>query len=145
MNKVRFFLVVALAALGGAVFAVPTGANDTNEANWSSMFYYNVPIVKVLDSNDAFVVFYQKNIIGTGSTVIPKKWMMGNKDNPKKLKLRFLGKGKLGPLLTVIKKDGEFQKVILTVPKSKGDVTWGVIPRGAKVDSDKDSLEELDR
>lgn len=144
-NLKHLIALIFVMCLTTAIFAVPTGANDTNESNWSSLFYYDVPVLKILDSNDAFVVIYQKNRIGTGTTVIPKKWLLGNKDNPRKLKLRWVGPGKLGSLLTVIKKDGEFNRVILTIPKSKGDPAWGVVPSGTKVDgADKDSLEELD-
>lgn len=143
MKKV--IIAVLAMAVATVAFAVPTGANDRNEENWTDLTYIDAPVLKILDSNEAFVVIYQKEKIGTASTVVPKKWIFGTKDNPRKLRLRYLGKGKLGPLITVVKKGGEFKSVMLTVPKSKGDPAWGVVPRGSKIDgTDKDTLEELD-
>lgn len=142
---VTFMFVFIVATFGSLAFAVPTSANDTNEQNWSNLNYVDLPIVKVLDSKDAFVVYYQKKKAGNGVTVVPKKWILGNKDTPRKLKLRFMGKGKLRPLFTVIKKDGSFFRAVLSLPKNKADPVWGVVPQGTPVNgSDKDSLEELD-
>lgn len=141
----KLITMVAVALIAFAAFAVPTGSNDHNDANWTDLSYIDAPVLKVLDSNEAFVVIYQKEKLGSASTIIPKKWIFGTKDAPRKLRLRFLGKGKLGPQLTVVKKAGEFKSVILTVPKSKGNPTWGVVPSGAKLEGvDKDTLEELD-
>lgn len=107
------------------------------------MTYFNVPILKILDSRDAYVVIYQKNRMGTGSTVIPKRWIYGNKDNPQKLKLRTTRTAN-GAYMTVIKDNGEFVRVVLTAPLSKNNPVWGVVARGKEVEgADKDTLEEL--
>ena len=42
--------------------------------------------------------------------------------------------------------DGEFKRVILSIPKSKSNSLWGVMPSGTVTEEDakKDTLEELD-
>ncbi len=144
MKKLIAILFVAAAMLA-RTFAVPVAYNETSEENWSSISYRNVPILKILDSKDGYVVLYQKGKIGTGRTVIPKSWNRGNPENPRKLKVRFLPGGKLKSFMTVVKKDGEFHHVVLTVPANKNDSVWGVISYRQSVEgTDKETLEELE-
>lgn len=128
----------------GALLAVPTKFNETHEENWTSLSYANIPILKILDSKDGYVVIYQKNKIGVGQTVIPKKWARGTKDAPRKLKIRNLTGGKLKPYMTIIKDNGAFKSVILSVPASKGNMIWGVVGNGKELEGlDKEELEEI--
>ena len=128
----------------GLAYSVPTSGNQHNEENWGDISYMYVPIIKVFDSREGYVVFYQKNHFGTGKTVIPKSWSKGNVEEPRKLKLRNLPAGKLQPYMTVVKKDGEFSRVILTVPADKRDDVWGLIKTGAKIDGlDKENLDDI--
>ena len=126
MKKLIAILFIAAAMLA-RTFAVPVAYNESSEENWSSISYRNVPILKILDSKDGYVVLYQKGKIGTGRTVIPKSWNRGNPENPRKLKVRFLPGGKLKSFMTVVKKDGEFHHVVLTVPENRNDSVSGVI------------------
>ena len=131
---IAFVFAVSFAA----VFAVPTKFNESKPENWSDMTYANVPIYKVLDSKDGYVVIYGKSKIGTGTVVIPKKWVRGTKDSPSKLKLVKLYGG-------ILKKGGEFHHVELTIPMNRNDSIWGVVESGKQVDGvDKEVLEELD-
>lgn len=117
---------------------------ERNESKWSSVSYVNVPILKVLEGRDGYVVVYQKHDVGVGSVVIPKKWAFGSPENPKKLKLR-TSKTVNASFMTVAKKDGEFFRVILTVPRSKQNSLWGVVDYHKPLEGiDKDTLEELD-
>ena len=77
MKKLIAILFIAAAMLA-RTFAVPVAYNESSEENWSSISYRNVPILKILDSKDGYVVLYQKGKIGTGRTVIPKSWNRGN-------------------------------------------------------------------
>ena len=116
---IAFVFAVSLAA----VFAVPTKFNETKPENWSDMTYANVPIYKILDSKDGYVVIYGKS----------------------KLKLVKLYGGILKPFMTVVKKGGEFHHVELTIPMDKNDPIWGVVESGKQIDGlDKEVLEELD-
>lgn len=144
MKKLILSLLVAITAIV-SISAKPVAYNESSEDNWSSISYTNVPILKILDSREAYVVIYQKNKIGVGQTVIPKKWSRGDVENPRKLKIRSLGHGKLKSFLTVVKKDGEFHHVVLTVPTNRLDAVWGVISyKNSVPDTDKETLEELD-
>ena len=144
MKKQIAILFIAAAMLA-RTFAVPVAYNESSEENWSSISYRNVPILKILDSKDGYVVLYQKGKIGTGRTVIPKSWNRGNPENPRKLKVRFLPGGKLKSFMTVVKKDGEFHHVVLTVPENRNDSVWGVISYRQSVEgTDKETLEDLE-
>lgn len=144
MKKIILALLIAVTAVF-SISAKSVAYKETSEDNWSSISYTNVPILKILDSREAYVVIYQKNKIGVGQTVIPKKWTKGDPENPRKLKIRNLGTGKLKPFLTVVKKDGEFHHVILTVPANRQNSAWGVISyKNTVPDTDKETLEELE-
>lgn len=135
--------LLAAAAFVGSAFAVPVAYNETSPENWTDLSYQSIPVYKVLESPKAFVVIYQKGKYGVGQTSIPKSWAHGNKENPAKLKMRATNGGKMKPFITVVKKGGEFQKVILTMPVSKANSAWGVLGSDANVDTEKDTLEEL--
>ena len=76
--------------------------------------------------------------------MIPKKWARGNPDEPRKLKFRAVRTAN-NAYLTVVKKDGEFMKVVLSVPMSKSNSIWGLADYHKDIEgSDKDTLEELE-
>lgn len=115
-----------------------------NEEKWSDFSYVNVPILKVMEARNAYVVLYQKNKYGTGKVVIPKNWANGNKDNPKKLKFRSV-KHTNESFMTVVKNNGDFYKVYLTLPMSKANPIWGIADTRRDIDGgDKDTLEDLE-
>ena len=43
------------------------------ESKWSSLSYVNVPVLKVLEGVDAYVVVYQKNKTGVGNVIVPNE------------------------------------------------------------------------
>ncbi|MEE1166193.1 MAG: hypothetical protein UHP28_03440 [Treponema sp.] len=137
--------LIASAIFACAAFAVPTEYNESHKENWSEISYFQVPIYKVLDSKDGYVIIYAKNRVGVGKTVIPKKWAKNSTENPRKLRIQSIGSGKLKPFMTVVQKSGEFNHVILTLPKNKSDPVWGVVDYRKEVEgTDKETLEELD-
>lgn len=144
MKKIISMVSILFAAVSMS-FAIPSSYNEKHEENWSNMTYYQVPVYKILDSKDAYIVIYAKNKYGVGSTVIPKKWINGNPEEPRKLKIRNLPSGKLKPFLSVVKKNGEFHHVILNVPKSRRDSAWGVADYRKQIEgTDKETLEDLE-
>ncbi len=116
--------------------------SETPEEGWSSLSYENIPVLKVMESREGYVIIYQKNKIGVGSTVIPKSWAKGNPDEPRKLKFRNLKSGIVKPYMTVIKKDGEFHRVILNLPTSKTNTVWGSL-KEIKEGLDKTNLDDI--
>ena len=120
-------LFLALVLVSTVCLSVFAQDSSNQKEGWSSLSYENIPILKVLEARDGYVVIYQKNKIGTGSTVIPKSWGTGTVENPKKLKFRKLQTGLTKPFMTIVKKEGEFHRVILTLPMNKNDSIWGSV------------------
>lgn len=104
----------------------------------SKLSYHNVTVYKVLDHKQAYVVMYAKGHRDVGTVTIPKKWY---KENPSKLDFRLLPKG-MTPYMTIVKKEGSFDHVILTMPISRAHEAWGVADSNVVIDdADKDTLE----
>lgn len=139
----KLFIIAVALILAGSTFAFSQEYEKT-EGQWANISYYNIPILKIFEAREGYVVIYQKNNVGTGSTVIPKAWAKGNEENPRKLKFRPTT-GTLTPFMSVVKKDGEFLRVILTVPTRRTDAVWGVIEYRSKglEGADKETLEDL--
>ena len=111
---------------------------EFQEANVS---YRNVQIYKVLDHKDAYIVMYAKSHRNVGTVSIPKKWYSSQITPDAKLGFRPLPKG-MNPYMTVISRDGSFERVLLTIPTSKASPIWGVADDSIPVeDADKDTLE----
>ena len=97
--------------------------------NVSSISYQNVPILKIYDQKDAYVVLYEKQSLKIGTAVIPKSWA---KETPRKLNFRN-AQPKIHPYMTLISKDGEFNKVWITINPSRFNSIWGIYPNGEEV------------
>lgn len=140
----KLLLILALFSAFTFTVAAQNNGEEKDSAKWSEMSYVNLPILKVYEGKDAYVVLYQKNKVGIGKTVIPKKWAKGSPDEPRKLKFRNTRVAE-GAYMSVQKKGGEFHRVVLTLPMSKLNPIWGVADYHKEIEgSDKDTLEELD-
>lgn len=107
----------------------------------AAVSYRNVQVYKVLDHEDAFIVMYQKGHRNVGTVTIPKKWYSSSSRADTKLGFRTLPKG-LNPYMTVISRDGSFERVLLTLPTSRANPIWGVADSTVKIeDADKDTLD----
>lgn len=92
--------------------------------NVSELTINYVRIYKILDQKDAYVILYEKSSgYKAGRTVVPKKWY---NERPCKLEFSNLAKG-LSPYMTVIRRNGTFEKVIICVPPSRRESVWGVV------------------
>ena len=89
MKKILMILAV-FAVLTTAVFAETSSANapERTEGKWTDISYVNVPVLKILEAKNGYAVIYQKNKTGVGNVIIPKKWIHGTNENPRKLKFR---------------------------------------------------------
>ena len=144
MNKI--FIIALLASIFTcAVFAENQDlSHPKDESKWSDMSYVTAPVMKILESKDCYVVIYQKKYAGTATVTIPKTWNNFKKDTPRKLKFRNI-RNPNESYLTVVKKGGEFYKIIISCPMKKNNNLWGVIANNYVVDgADKETLEELD-
>ena len=143
-------LILALFTVFSRLLFAAEKTNDSGtsfektEGKWSNLSYVNVPILKILEGKNAYSIIYQKNHVGVGSVVIPKAWAKGTPEEPRKLKFRKVRSG-YNSFMTVIKDEGEFKRVILSVPMNKSDSIWGVADyRKAMEGEDKETLEELE-
>lgn len=146
----KTLLILALFAVFSGMLFAAEKTNDSGtsfektEGKWSTLSYVNVPILKILEGKNAYSIIYQKNQVGVGSVVIPKAWVKSSPDSPRKLKFRKVRSG-YNSFMTVIKDDGEFKRVILSVPMNKSDSIWGVADyRKTMEGEDKETLEELE-
>lgn len=120
-----------------------SSGHPKTEGKWTEMTYVNIPVLKIFEGKDAYAIIYQKNKVGVGSTTIPKSWAMGTPDNPRKLKFRNV-KTSVGAYMTVVKDEGEFKRVILSIPMNKSNSIWGVAnTRKSMEGADKETLEDL--
>ena len=146
MKKILMILSV-LFVCSFAVFADKGSSGNPparTEGKWTDMSYVNVPVLKVLEGKDGYIVLYQKNKVGVGNVVLPKKWAHGTTEAPRKLKFRQV-KTALGAYMTIVKDGGEFKRVILSIPMSKSNSIWGLADYRKEMEgTDKDTLEDLE-
>ncbi len=140
MKKIIMALVVGLAVTVSAVAQSSSSSTPiwNHGDNVSDISYESVPIYKILQTRDAYIVIYLARGMKVESLVIPKEWEKRGEEN----KLRFRNKAAgLDSLMTVFYKGGSFDHVILTVNINKMDPIWAVAPNGTKVDTNVDSLD----
>ena len=133
------FGVVSAILLAITLFTVSAVEQEYRyEFKESKISYHNVTVYKVLDHKQAYIVMYAKGHRDVGNITIPKKWY---NEKPSKLSFRALPKG-MTPFMTVIKKEGSFDRVILTMPTDKSNLAWGVADSSVTVeDADKDTFD----
>ncbi|MBQ0002971.1 MAG: hypothetical protein KBT21_05495 [Treponema sp.] len=118
------------------LLSLPVFAQDTK----ADISYMSAPIYKILDSTNHYVVMYGKYGAQIGTVTIPKKWAKWQKDTPRKLTIRELPR-KMSPYITVVKKDNNFLKVMLTVPTDHNNRIWGIADNSKVDQSEPDSIE----
>jgi len=142
MKKIFLSILLVLAITTTVVAQtqqVQRNESSSQEEGKSSLSYRNVTIYKILDHKDVYIVLHGKNGLGIGQVMIPKTW---SHESPRKLQFRTLPKG-LNPFMTVVYKDGEFHKVVLTLPVTKSGNVWGVAHDYADI-GDSAQAETLD-
>ena len=131
-------LIIAILISVSAIALAEVKQDYKYEFQESKLSYHNVTVYKVLDHRTSYIVMYAKGHREVGSVTIPKKWYA---EKPSKLSFRALPKG-MSPYMTVIKKEGTFNHVILTMPVDRASTLWGVADSSVTVnDADKDTLE----
>ena len=133
----RLFCAIVLALS----FILPLCAQENARQSKSTLSYENIPVYKVLDGRDGYVVMYAKYGAAVGETVLPKAWSASSVEKPAKLVFRSIPVS-INPYMTVVKKDGNFYKVILSVNHSRTNAVWGVVANGRTLEgTDKETLE----
>jgi len=139
---------IIMALLVAAVLAVSSFAQDSSSSstpiwdhgdNVSEFSYRNVGVYRIFDQADAYVVLYEKQSLEIGKVAIPKAWFKTSA--PRKLDFRHKPAG-MGTYMTVVYKNGEFYKVMLTVNPKRSDSVWAVADPSAKMEvTNSDTLE----
>ena len=141
----KFILALALAFSLALPVIAQSQDDSAKEYIWdhgdnvSDLSYKNVTIYKVYDQAENYVVLYEKHGIKIGQCNVPKAWIKSQDGNAPRLELRTLAAG-LDPYMSVYYKNGSFYKVVLTLPVSRLDATWGVLPHNIKVSTDVDNF-----
>lgn len=136
MKKFCFAALLAAFVLAGAVSEENAGGHVK-----SSISYYSAPVYKIMDSAKAYTVIYGKAGHKMGTVTIPKEWAKNKPDTVKRLLVRNCPP-KITPYVTIVKKEGNFLKVMLTVPTNHNDRIWGIANEN-KVES-TDGVESVD-
>ena len=119
LKKIIFTLALAAVAFSPLFAQEKKGGHRKSDIS-----YYSAPIYKILDSSKAYVVIYGKAHNKMGTVTIPKDWARNRPGEVKKLTVRGLPT-KLNPYITIVKRSGEFEKVLLTVPSNHNSNIWG--------------------
>lgn len=132
INTRKVFMKKFIAAIiFAACLAIPALAQDAEKPVWdhgdnvSEYNYYSTPIYSIMQTKDAYIVFYQQQSLSVASVVIPKDWQKLAEN--KKLFFRNKAAG-LDSYMTAFYKNGEFHHVILTVTSDRRDPIWTVAP-----------------
>ncbi len=136
-------LILSALLCVGVLFSVSAKEEQTYKYEYkeAKVSYHSVQFYKVLDNRDAYIVMYAKGHRDVGSVTIPKKWYKNSMTADSKLNFRALPKG-MYPYMTVFKRDGEFDRVMLTLPISRDSPIWGVADSTQKIDdADKETLD----
>lgn len=117
-------------------FLIPAMAQDNGHGgkaiwdhgdNVSAFSYRNVNVYRIYEHRDAYIVLYEQQGVKIGKAFLPKSWFDTEGKEPRKLEFRNKPKG-LPSYMTVLYKDGEFYKVILTLTRDHRDPVWGLVP-----------------
>ena len=133
--------MVAAAALAALVLAGAFAGENAGGHKKSEISYYSAPVYKVMDSAKAYTVVYGKTGHKMGTVTIPKDWAKNKPDTVKRLLVRNCPT-KITPYITIVKKSGDFLKVMLTIPTNHNDRIWGIANEN-KVES-TDGVESVD-
>ncbi len=133
--------MLVAAAFGAFVLAGAFCEQNAGGHKQSELSYYSAPVYKVMDSAKAYTVIYGKAGHKMGTVTIPKDWAKNKPDTVKRLLVRNCPP-KITPYVTIVKKSGDFLKVMLTVPTNHNDRIWGIANEN-KVES-TDGVESVD-
>lgn len=129
MKKLIIALVLICCCF--ALFAEPSYTQ-------SSRSYVNIPLLKVLESTNNYIVVYINNFDKVTYVSIPKAWFKQGVAGQKG-KVRALPK-KLSPYMTLNFDGGEFVDLSLSMPTSKLDSAWGVFAGGSPMPAEIDPI-----
>lgn len=127
-------VLILFAVLFSTAFVFAEAPEKRVEGSFS---YVNVPVLKVMEQRDNYVVYYRKFGTKIGCISIPREWFRQGQANRKGF-VKPLAKN-VEPYLTLFFEEGEFVRLNLNVPNNKMDKVWGVFA-GVNVPSEIDPV-----
>jgi hypothetical protein len=117
MKKIIFALIFL-------ALIMPVFSQD-NSRNTTDMYYINVPIEKIYQTGQGYVILYRKGTNQIGTVSIPYEWFT---DSAGRAEMMRLPSGPDWPTMSVFYKSGEFSHVRVYVHRLSGHRTWGLFP-----------------
>jgi hypothetical protein len=132
MKRISFLVLAAMICV---VFPLVAQDAQSSEGN---LTYVNARVYKVYDHKDAYIVVYEKHSNKAAKVIIPKQWIV---ERPRKLEIRNMVAPLNQAYMSVWYKDGAFDHVVLTLPRSRQHPVWGAAPwANVEGDLDKSSI-----
>lgn len=132
MKKIAaLVLVIILFSLSFVVAETPEKLVE------GSFSYVNVPVIKVLEQRDNYIVYYRQFGSKIGCVSIPRAWFKQGQADRKGF-VKPLAKH-VEPYISIFFENGEFVRLNLNVPNNKLDSVWGVF-EGVKIPAEIDPV-----
>lgn len=133
MKKIA--VLIAGLTVGFSLFAQENASND------GEYFYQNMPLEKIYQYRDGYILIYRSGINSLAKAYIPMEWFdVGNK----KAELIWLPQGRSSwPYLMVFYKGGEFSHVRLYAHTNLNSGTWGRVPQNVNLDRYFEGIEKI--
>lgn len=118
MKKIVFTLIF-LATI------MPVFAQNDNERGKTDMYYINVPVEKIYQTNLGYVIMYRKGTNQLGTVSIPNEWFT---ESAGRAEMMQLPPGPDWPTMSIFYKAGQFSHVRIYVHRLTGHRSWGILP-----------------
>jgi len=137
MKKLTCAVLLGL-ILGAALPAQEQGQQKF--AGEAEIYCRTIPIAKIYSYQKGFVVQYWSRQRGVELAYIPLEWF---REEPRKAEMITFGAGSMWPALTLVYKDGVFQRCIIYAHRNQSHISWGTVPFNVNIDGKFDGVTEL--
>ena len=127
--------VLALSLVFAASFLFAQEGGGVRE---SDLYYYNMPIVRILEHPRGYYILYRTPSNGIGALCVPWEWFDQNDSRA----IYAVARVGVQPYFSFITNNGEFYQIRINGSADKRDETWGKIGSARLPDEnfDADSL-----
>lgn len=114
-------VLVLILILFSVTFAAAEAPQRLEEGSFS---YVNVPVLKIMEQRDNYIVYYRQFGTKIGCVSIPREWFKQGQAN-RTAYVKPLAKN-VEPYISIFFEGGEFLRLFMYVPNNKADPVWGV-------------------
>lgn len=130
MKKICFIAVLLLICVSFS-FA-------QKEVKTSTMSYVNVPILKIVDHPQYYIITYRKNGLDLGQTSVPKEWFKQGSSEKKGKFRNIVGNSNSYITLWFNDQDDSFEYIYINLTTNALDDIWGVTHASQKIPAEID-------